>query len=65
MRDFSTGLHPAADLVTDEDTEHQEHVRRRAALAVASNARDADDCALLLDMLGLHAPRTKKRGEVA
>ena len=29
--------------------------RRRAVLAVASGARDAEDCADLLDMLGLSA----------
>lgn len=29
--------------------------RRRAVIAVASAARDADDCAGLLDMLGLSA----------
>lgn len=29
--------------------------RRRAVIAVASAARDADDCASLLDVLGLSA----------
>ncbi|HWD03968.1 MAG TPA: hypothetical protein VG674_16115 [Amycolatopsis sp.] len=65
MRDTDTGLHPAADLVPEGDTEQQEQMRRRAARAVAANARDAADCALLLDMLGLHSPRSGRRGEVA
>lgn len=35
--------------------EHQAAERRAAARAVAGNfARDAEDCALLLDMLGLN-----------
>lgn len=37
----------AVDLSADQ--------RRRAVTAVASAARDADDCARLLDMLGLDA----------
>ncbi|MBB4688669.1 hypothetical protein [Amycolatopsis jiangsuensis] len=65
MRDLTTGLHPAPDLVTDEaDTGAQEARRRKAALAVASRAKDADECALLLDMLGLHTGGTS-RTEVA
>ena len=39
--------------------------RRQAARAVASVAKDADDCAMLLDMLGLTAadgqPKTRPR----
>ncbi|GAA3573082.1 hypothetical protein GCM10022222_66700 [Amycolatopsis ultiminotia] len=55
MRDLTTGLHPAPDLVTDEvDTAGQEARRRKAALAVASRAKNAEECAQLLDMLGLH-----------
>lgn len=34
---------------------------RKAALAVAGQARDADDCRLLLDMLGIAPPRPKRR----
>ncbi|MET9267652.1 hypothetical protein [Amycolatopsis sp. NPDC004079] len=56
MRDLTTGLHPAPDLVDDTDAARQEERRRKAALAVASRAKDARECALLLDMLGLHAP---------
>ncbi|MEW2501443.1 hypothetical protein AB0878_13255 [Amycolatopsis sp. NPDC047767] len=64
MRDFSAGLHPAADLMIEENLAHQEEVRRKATLAVAANSRGADDCALLLDMLGLHTADSR-RGEVA
>ncbi|MFF0145245.1 hypothetical protein ATK36_4764 [Amycolatopsis sulphurea] len=65
MRDQSTGLHPAPDLVTDEaDTTAQEARRHKAALAVAAQAKDAEECAMLLDMLGLHT-RGGSRTEVA
>jgi len=54
-RDLSKGLHPVTDLLPEgEDSPGQEAARRKAAVAVASRARDAQDCALLLDMLGLH-----------
>lgn len=54
-RDLSSGLHPVPDLLPDgQDTPEQEEVRRKAALAVASRAANAEDCAVLLDMLGLH-----------
>lgn len=57
-RDLSSGLHPVPDLLLDgQDTPEQEKVRRKAALAVASRATNAEDCALLLDMLGLHDGR--------
>ncbi|MBB5857375.1 hypothetical protein ACFQ05_31205 [Amycolatopsis umgeniensis] len=49
------GLHPVPDLIMEgQDSPEQEEMRRRAALAVASRATSADDCATLLDMLGLH-----------
>jgi hypothetical protein len=55
MRDVLSGLQPALDLVLEGgDTPEQAEMRRRAALAVASRAKSAEDCALLLDMLGLH-----------
>ncbi|WP_181771541.1 hypothetical protein [Amycolatopsis pittospori] len=54
-RDLSTGLHPVPDLLAeDPGSPEQAEVRRKAALAVASGAKDSDDCAMLLDMLGLH-----------
>jgi hypothetical protein len=34
---------------------------RRAMLAVADRARDADDCRQLLDMLGLTPPKPKRK----
>lgn len=43
-------LHPQPNTPTE---------RRRAALHVASKARDAADCARLLDMLGLTAADTR------
>ncbi|UMP03604.1 hypothetical protein [Amycolatopsis sp. EV170708-02-1] len=49
------GLHPVPDLLPDgQDTPEQEAIRRKAALAVASRAKSPEDCATLLDMLGLH-----------
>ncbi|MGW4486422.1 hypothetical protein ACWEOE_21555 [Amycolatopsis sp. NPDC004368] len=60
MRDLGAGLHPAADLLTDESVAQHEETRRKAALAVASNARDTDDCALLLEMLGLHEAKSRR-----
>lgn len=54
-RDLSSGLHPVPDLLLDgQDTPEQEEIRRKAALAVAARASNAEDCAVLLDMLGLH-----------
>jgi hypothetical protein len=55
MRDKRNDLRPVADLLVDgEDTPERERTRRKAALAVAAGAKDSDDCAMLLEMLGLH-----------
>ncbi|WP_328616493.1 hypothetical protein OHS18_07955 [Amycolatopsis sp. NBC_00355] len=55
MRDKRNDLRPVTDLLVDgEDTPDRERLRRKAALAVAAGAKDAGDCALLLEMLGLH-----------
>ena len=55
MREARNGLKPALDLVLEGgDTPEQAEALRKAALAVASRAKNAEDCALLLDMLGLH-----------
>ncbi|MEV6880232.1 hypothetical protein [Amycolatopsis sp. NPDC051128] len=55
MRDKRNDLRPVADLLADGgDSPDQAHTRRRAALAVAARAKDPEDCARLLDMLGLH-----------
>ncbi|MEU3624528.1 hypothetical protein BS329_36520 [Amycolatopsis coloradensis] len=49
------GLHPVPDLLPEgQDSPEQEAIRRKAARVVASQATNADDCATLLDMLGLH-----------
>ncbi len=49
------GPHPIPDLLSDGlDSPQQEEMRRKAALTVASRATSTDDCATLLDMLGLH-----------
>ncbi|RSM37103.1 hypothetical protein DMA12_37935 [Amycolatopsis balhimycina DSM 5908] len=56
MRDKRNDLRPVADLLADGgDSPELERSRRKAALAVAARAKDAEDCARLLDMLGLHA----------
>jgi len=64
MRDLPS-LKPVADLVLEgSDTPEQEEKRRRAAIAVASRAKNAEDCAMLLEMLGLHSGGDR-RTEVA
>jgi hypothetical protein len=56
MRDKRNDLRPVADLLADGgDSPELARARRKAALAVAARAKDAEDCARLLDMLGLHA----------
>lgn len=54
MRDKRNDLRPVADLLIDGDSPELERTRRKAALAVAARAKDPEDCARLLDMLGLH-----------
>ena len=55
MRDKRNDLRPVADLLLEGgDSPEQAQTRRRAALAVAARAKDSDDCARLLEMLGLH-----------
>jgi hypothetical protein len=55
MRDKRNDLRPVADLLIDGgDSPDRERTRRKAALAVAARAKDPEDCARLLDMLGLH-----------
>lgn len=65
MRELPNGLKPVADLVLESgDTPEHEEKRRRAAIAVASRAKNAEDCAMLLEMLGLHSGGDR-RTEVA
>ncbi|KDN20970.1 hypothetical protein [Amycolatopsis rifamycinica] len=55
MRDKRNDLRPVSDLLADGgDPAELERTRRKAALAVAARAKDPEDCARLLDMLGLH-----------
>ncbi|MGW5720309.1 hypothetical protein ACWEVP_29360 [Amycolatopsis sp. NPDC003865] len=54
MRDKRNDLRPVADLLEGGDTPAQADTRRKAALAVAARAKSPEDCAQLLDMLGLH-----------
>jgi hypothetical protein len=55
MRDKRNDLRPVVDLLLEGgDTPAQAATRRKAALAVAANAKDSEDCAQLLEMLGLH-----------
>jgi hypothetical protein len=55
MRDKRNDLQPVADLLLEgADSPEQAQTRRKAALAVASRAKDSQDCAELLEMLGLH-----------
>jgi hypothetical protein len=54
MRDKRNDLRPVADLLVDGDSPELERTRRKAALAVAARAKDPEDCARLLEMLGLH-----------
>jgi len=56
MRDKRNDLRPVADLLADGgDSPELARTRHKAALAVAARAKDPEDCARLLDMLGLHA----------
>ncbi|SFW80710.1 hypothetical protein [Amycolatopsis australiensis] len=65
MRDKRNDLRPVADLLLEGgDTPTQAATRRKAALAVAARAKDPEDCARLLDMLGLHRIGTRS-SEVA
>ena len=55
MRDKRNDLRPVADLLADGgDSPELVRMRRKAAPAVAARAKDPEDCARLLEMLGLH-----------
>ena len=55
MRNKRNDLQPVADLLVEGgDAPAQAATRRKAALAVAARAKDPEDCARLLEMLGLH-----------
>ncbi|WP_414937822.1 hypothetical protein [Amycolatopsis sp. cmx-11-51] len=48
-------LRPAGELVEGGATAVRAVVLRKATEAVVANARDATDCRMLLEMLGLHS----------
>ncbi|WP_410655081.1 hypothetical protein [Amycolatopsis sp. lyj-112] len=57
-------LLPVGDLVDGGETAVRAAVLRKATETVASNARDATDCRMLLEMLGLHSrPAAETREE--
>ncbi|MEU3768579.1 hypothetical protein AB0E55_26275 [Amycolatopsis keratiniphila] len=51
------GLRPVEELADGGATAVRAAVLRKATLAVVANARDATDCRMLLEMLGLHSER--------
>jgi len=66
MRDKRNDLRPVADLLADgEDSPERARTRRKAALAVAARAKDPEDCARLLEMLGLHRASSRRSSDVA
>ena len=66
MRDKRNDLRPVADLLVDgPDSPERERTRRKAALAVAARAKGPEDCARLLDMLGLHRSNSGRASDVA
>ncbi|GAB3726191.1 hypothetical protein GCM10027598_44740 [Amycolatopsis oliviviridis] len=58
-------LRPAGELVDGGATAVRAAVLRKATEAVVANARDATDCRMLLEMLGLHSERAVRSGEAA
>jgi len=48
-------LRPAEELIDGGATTVRAVVLRKATEAVVANARDATDCRMLLEMLGLHS----------
>ncbi len=59
-------LRPAGELVDGGATAVRAAVLRKATEAVVANARDATDCRMLLEMLGLHSePATRSEDAAA
>ncbi|ANN16971.1 hypothetical protein SD37_15835 [Amycolatopsis orientalis] len=58
-------LRPAGELVDGGETAVRAAVLRKATETVVANARDATDCRMLLEMLGLHAKPATGSGEEA
>ncbi|EMD24294.1 hypothetical protein [Amycolatopsis azurea] len=58
-------LRPAEELIDGGATTVRAVVLRKATEAVVANARDATDCRMLLEMLGLHSERAVRADEAA
>ncbi|MFE5503131.1 hypothetical protein ACFQ73_11275 [Amycolatopsis japonica] len=56
-------LRPVEELVDGGATTVRAAVLRKATEAVVANARDATDCRMLLEMLGLHSERPVRTTE--
>ncbi|KZB79409.1 hypothetical protein [Amycolatopsis regifaucium] len=56
---------PVAELAEGGETAVRAAVLRKATEAVVANARDATDCRMLLEMLGLRAAPGTRSGEEA
>ncbi|MFI5563939.1 hypothetical protein ACIA2T_32030 [Amycolatopsis japonica] len=58
-------LRPVEELVDGGATAVRAAVLRKATEAVVANARDATDCRMLLEMLGLHSERSVRAEDEA
>ncbi len=58
-------LSPVGELIDGGDTAVRAAVLRKATETVVANARDATDCRMLLEMLGLHSQHRKNESEEA
>ncbi|WP_410649619.1 hypothetical protein [Amycolatopsis sp. cmx-4-54] len=59
------GIRPVEELVDGGATAVRAAVLRKATEAVVANARDATDCRMLLEMLGLHYDRSIRTDDEA
>ncbi|WP_410579254.1 hypothetical protein [Amycolatopsis sp. lyj-108] len=59
------GLRPVEELADGGQTAVRAAVLRKASEAVVRNARDATDCRMLLEMLGLHSEPSVRAGDQA
>ncbi|MFI9456133.1 hypothetical protein [Amycolatopsis sp. NPDC052450] len=59
------GLRPVEELADGGPTAVRAAVLRKATEAVVRNARDATDCRMLLEMLGLHSEPSVRAGDQA
>ncbi|UMP03639.1 hypothetical protein [Amycolatopsis sp. EV170708-02-1] len=58
-------LRPVRELVDGGATTVRAAVLRKATEAVVANARDATDCRMLLEMLGLHSEKAVRTEDEA